>query len=107
MIRLSDLALPLDHSPEALEQAIHDRLGLAPGDLERVTLVRRGNDARKKHAIKLVYVLDLVVRDEARVLAAHAGDSHVRPSPDTSYRFPVQAPQGWAGERPVVIGAGP
>ncbi|MFM5906901.1 MAG: NAD(P)/FAD-dependent oxidoreductase, partial [Novosphingobium sp.] len=46
-------------------------------------------------------------RDEARVLAAHAGDSHVRPSPDTSYRFPVQAPQGWAGERPVVIGAGP
>ncbi|MFM5931005.1 MAG: NAD(P)/FAD-dependent oxidoreductase [Novosphingobium sp.] len=107
MIRLSDLALPLDHSPEQLEAAIHDRLGLAPGDLERVILVRRGNDARKKHAIKLVYVFDLVVRDEAAVLAAHAGDSHVRPSPDTAYKFPVRAPEGWSGERPVVIGAGP
>jgi glycine/D-amino acid oxidase-like deaminating enzyme len=24
-----------------------------------------------------------------------------------TYRFPVRAPEGWAGERPVVIGAGP
>ncbi|PLK27372.1 NAD(P)/FAD-dependent oxidoreductase [Novosphingobium sp. TH158] len=107
MIRLSDLALPLDHSPEDLEQAILARLGLSPGELERFVVVRRGNDARKKTAIKLVYVLDLVLHDEAKVLAEHAGDSHVRPTPDTSYRFPVRAPEGWAGERPVVIGAGP
>ena len=107
MIRLSDLALPLDHGPDALEAAIVDRLGLTPGALERFTVVRRGNDARKKTAIKLVYVIDLVVRDEAAVLARHADDSHVRPTPDTSYRFPVRAPAGYGGERPVVIGAGP
>ena len=107
MIRLSDLALPLDHAPEDLEAAITERLGLAPGQLERFAIVRRGNDARKKHAIRLVYVLDVVVQDDARVLAAHAGDSHVRPTPDTTYRFPMRAPEGWAGTRPVVIGAGP
>lgn len=107
MIRLSDLALPLDHTPEELEAAITARLALAPGQLERFTLVRRGNDARKKHAIKLVYVLDVVVQGEEAVLAAHAGDSHVRPSPDTSYHFPVRAPDGWQLTRPVVIGAGP
>jgi uncharacterized FAD-dependent dehydrogenase len=107
MIRLSDLALPLDHTPEQLEAAIVERLGLTPGQLERFTVVRRGNDARKKHAIKLVYVLDLIVQDEAAVLAAHDGDSHVRSTPDTSYRFPVRAPDDWRGERPVVIGAGP
>ncbi|MEY4159572.1 MAG: hypothetical protein RLZZ136_193 [Pseudomonadota bacterium] len=107
MIRLSDLALPLDHAPQDLEVAVCERLGIAPQALQRLTIVRRGNDARKKHAIRLVYVLDLVLRDEAAVLAAHAGDSHVRPSPDTSYRPPIMAPAGWQGERPVVIGAGP
>lgn len=112
MIRLSDLILPLDHSPDAIEAAVIDRLALAPGQLERFAVVRRGNDARKKSAIKLVYVIDLVVRDETAVLARHANDSHVRPAPDTSYRPPVRAPEGWSGRsedgtRPVVIGAGP
>ena len=107
MLRLSDLALPLDHTPEDLEAAIVARLGLKPGQLQRFSLVRRGNDARRKSAIKLVYVLDVAVADEAAVLAAHAADSHVRPTPDTTYTPPVHAPAGWAGERPVVIGAGP
>src|SRR4051812_19010550 len=107
MIRLSDLALPLNHGPDALEAAVVERLGLDAGQLERFTVVRRGNDARKKAANKLVYVLDLQGRDEAAVLARHAGDSHVRPTPDTAYRLPVRAPAGWSGERPVVIGAGP
>jgi uncharacterized FAD-dependent dehydrogenase len=107
MIRLTDLTLPLDHAPADLDAAVCERLGIAPAELERVTVVRRGNDARKKTAIKLVYSLDVLVADEAGVLARFEHDHHVRPSPDTSYRFPVMAPAGWAGQRPVVIGAGP
>lgn len=107
MLRLSDLALPLDHAPEDLPAAICERLGIAPGDLERFTVVRRGNDARKKSAIKLIYNVDVVLKDEARVLSAFEGDQHVRPTPDTSYRFVTRAPAGWTGPRPVVIGAGP
>jgi uncharacterized FAD-dependent dehydrogenase len=107
MIRLTDLALPLDHPPEDLGTAVCARLGIAPDNLERFTIARRGNDARKKSAIKLVYAIDALVKDEAAVLARFAGDPHVRPTPNTAYRFPVMAPQGWAGARPVVIGAGP
>ena len=107
MLRLSDLALPLDHGPADLQAAIIARLGLAPGQLRRFSVVRRGNDARKKTAIRLVYVIDLVVDEEADVLARHATDSHLRPTPDTAYHPPVRAPEGWGGERPVVIGAGP
>lgn len=107
MLRLSDLALPLDHAPEELEAAIVARLALAPGELRRFSVARRGNDARNKRAIKLVYVLDLVLADETAVLSRHAGDPHLRPTPDTTYRPPVRAPQGWSGPRPVVIGAGP
>lgn len=107
MIRLSNLILPLDHPPEAVEPAICARLGIEPKDLRSVRLARRGNDARKKAAIKLVYTFDLELADEAAVLAAHADDQHVRATPDTAYKFPVRAPEGWQGERPVVIGAGP
>lgn len=107
MLRLSDLKLPLDHSPEDLEAALCDRLGIAADDLVRFAIAKRGNDARRKSAIQLVYTLDVTLRDEAAILARHAGDKDLRPAPDTGYRFPVMAPADWRGPRPVVIGAGP
>jgi uncharacterized protein len=107
MIRLSNLSLPLDHAPNALEEAVIARLAIAPEALKSYVVARRGNDARKKSAIKLVYTIDATVADEAAVLATHADDPQIKPKPDTSYRFPVRAPEGWAGPRPVVIGAGP
>ena len=107
MIRVSDLALPLDHLPDALLPALAARLGVSEAAVLRHTLVRRGNDARKRGAIKLVYSFDVELADEAGVAAALAQDPHLRPAPDTAYRFPTRAPAGWQGLRPVVIGAGP
>jgi uncharacterized FAD-dependent dehydrogenase len=107
MIRLSGLSLPLDHPQDALAPAIEKRLALAPGQLNTFTLFKRGNDARRRNNIQLVYTLDVDVADEAEILARFAGDKDVRPTPDMAYRPPVHAPQGWSGKRPVVIGAGP
>lgn len=107
MLRLTELRLPLDHPPAALTEAICERLGITSEELERYTVARRGNDARKKSAIKLVYSVDVVVNDEAAVLARCADDPQVRPTPDTAYRFVTRAPAGYCGPRPVVIGAGP
>ena len=107
MLRINELKLPLDHAAEDLPAAICARLDIAPQDLIRFQIFRRGNDARKKHAILLTYVVDCVLTDEAEVLARFADDQNVKPTPDTSYKFPVMAPAGWDGERPVVIGAGP
>ncbi len=107
MIRLSGLKLPLDHAAEAMPPAICDRLGLQPQQLLGYAVVRRGNDARRKNAIQLVYTLDVEVGDEAAVLEQFAADHDVRPTPDTSYKFVGHAPKDWQGKRPVVIGAGP
>jgi uncharacterized FAD-dependent dehydrogenase len=107
MLRLTDLKLPLEHTPDELEAAICARLGVDRDDVLRHTIAKRGNDARRKSAIQLVYAVDVALRDEAQVLAHHAGDKDLRPSPDTAYRFPVIAPADWNGPRPVVIGAGP
>jgi len=107
MLRLSGLTLPLDHPDDAMPEAICARLGIARGDLLGHEIVRRGNDARKKSAILLVYTVDVALRDEAAVLARFTGDHDVRVRPDTAYRFVATAPEGWSGLRPVVVGAGP
>lgn len=107
MIRLSGLNLPLDHTADAIAPAICQRLGIAPADLLGYTLYRRGNDARRRNAIQLVYTFDIEAANEAEVLERFAGDKDVRPTPDMTYRPLVTAPSLWSGKRPVVIGAGP
>ncbi|WP_242151735.1 NAD(P)/FAD-dependent oxidoreductase [Sphingomonas sp. BAUL-RG-20F-R05-02] len=107
MIRLSGLYLPLDHAPEAIAPAICARLGIAAADLRGYTLYRRGNDARRRNAVQLVYTFDVDLDGEDAVLARLVGDKDVRPTPDMAYRPPVTAPVAWSGTRPVVIGAGP
>ncbi|HEX7872982.1 MAG TPA: NAD(P)/FAD-dependent oxidoreductase [Sphingobium sp.] len=107
MLRLSGLTLPLDHTDEAMPDGIAARLNIPRADLIDWSVVRRGNDARRKSAILLVYTVDVTVRDEAAVLERFAKDHDVRPRPDTDYKFPAIAPPGWSGLRPVVIGAGP
>lgn len=107
MLRITELKLPLDHTPQALEDAIVERLGITPAELVRYAIARRGNDARRKSAIKLVYAIDVTLTDEAAVLARLAGDPHVRPTPDTAYRFVTTAPAPADAPRPVVVGAGP
>jgi uncharacterized FAD-dependent dehydrogenase len=106
MLRVSELKLPLDHPPEALPAAIASRLGVDEGDLLRWSVWKRAHDARKKSAILKVYILDVEVRDEAAVSARLAGDPHVRPTPDVSYRPVATAPPSMR-LRPVVVGAGP
>src|SRR5215471_21610989 len=104
MLRVSEIRLPLDHSPEALRRAIAAKLRVAPRDLKRFDVFKRGADARKKSAIVYVYIVDAEVADEAAVLRRR--DPHVQPTPDMEYRFVARAPPR-AFQRPVVIGAGP
>jgi uncharacterized protein len=101
MIRLTEIRLPLDHPPEALEAAIRARLGGAA--VRGFTIFRRGYDARNPKRIMLAYTLDVEAEGEAALLA---GDATLRVSPDTGYRFVARAPAGMT-ERPIVIGTGP
>ena len=115
MLRITELRLPLAHPPEALRTALLARLGLADADLAGFSLFKRSFDARKKSAVVLIYTLDATLAagvDEAALLARHAGDVQIRPSPDTRYRLLAQAPADFAllpdaRPRPVVIGFGP
>jgi uncharacterized FAD-dependent dehydrogenase len=106
MLRLTEIKLPLGHTPQALDAAIRERLRLPAADIVSHTVIRCGHDARKKSAIALIYTLDVAVRDEAAVLARAKDDKRIRPAPDTEYKFVARAQKGLQ-ERPLVIGAGP
>lgn len=106
MIRLIELRLPLEHSPEALKTAILEKLGIAASDLTSFTIFKRGYDARKRTAIMLVYTLDVEVANETELLKRLAKDPQVSPSPDTRYHFVAQAPKELP-HRPLIIGFGP
>jgi uncharacterized FAD-dependent dehydrogenase len=108
MLRITELRLPLDHAEGALRPAIVARLGIPGADLTRFTVFKRSHDARKKSAIQLTYTVDCELRDEPAVFARLTGQPHIRPAPDTAYRFVGHAPVDWPTDRrPLVIGFGP
>ncbi|MDG6093966.1 NAD(P)/FAD-dependent oxidoreductase [Acetobacter sp. AN02] len=111
MLRLTEVRLPLDHTPEDLTHAAADRMGVGPDDVRSLEIIRRGYDARQRGRIRLVYTLDAEVADEAAVLARIAGKPNISPAPDMAYRFvDINAPALTSRLdylRPVVIGAGP
>jgi len=111
MLRITELRLPLTHSEDALRPAVLKRLGLADdAELKAFSVFKRSYDARKKSAIVLIYTIDCELSDEAAVLQLFAGDVHVRPAPDTAYKFVGHAPVDFASSgtpRPLVIGFGP
>ncbi|MDO9387772.1 MAG: NAD(P)/FAD-dependent oxidoreductase [Thiobacillus sp.] len=106
MLRLTELKLPLDHPPEALRAAILKHLELADDELVGFSIFKHSYDARKKHALLMVYAVDVEVRNEAALLKKFRDDRHLAPTPDMAYQFVGHAPENLT-ERPIVVGFGP
>ncbi len=109
-IRLTEIKLPLDHSPEALRLAACHRLNIQDTDLLELKIFRRGYDARKKSDIYFIYTLDVATQDNAGALAWAKKNvktsAHVNTTPDTEYKIVAHAPSR-DFLRPVVVGTGP
>ena len=107
VIRITELPLPLDYSPETLRQAVLGRLALPADSLIDLALYKRSYDARRKNsAISFICIVDVTVRDESTVLQRLAGDRHVGIAPDMSYH-PVARASPQLQERPLIVGFGP
>ena len=108
MLRLTEIKLPLEHADNALQEAILQTLHIKPADLARFTVFKRSFDARKA-VIMQVYIVDVVLASavlEITLVAQHAGNPHISPTPDMAYRPAGTAPADLA-LRPVVVGFGP
>lgn len=108
MIRINELSLPIDHTPDELRRAIVKRLNADDASVVSFNVFKRSYDARKKSGgvLLFVYVVDVEVVDETGVLQAFAADKNIRVSPDTNY-YPVATAPKDLNERPLIIGFGP
>ncbi len=107
MIRLSELKLPLDASPQDLNDAVCGKLKITPAELLDCKLFKLSFDACKAELLQ-VFIVDVTLPPavEQRLLQQHAHNPHVRPTPDMVWQAPAQAPVD-IGQRPVVVGFGP
>ena len=97
MIRISNLSLPVDGDLEQLRKRAARALGLRPGQLGELEIVRQSIDARNRSEVHYVYTVELSMPQEERL---------VENAPERqAYAFPA------AGRRsalpPVVVGMGP
>lgn len=109
MIRLTEIKLPLNHAPEDLTTAITTKLKISAEQMASFVMFKRGYDARNKRNIQLIYTLDIILTDSDLandLLVQFESDNHIKPTPDTSYKYVGKAPENLT-ERPVVIGFGP
>lgn len=106
MLRLSQIKLPLNHSPEELEAAIVKKLGIQSEDLLRYSIYKRSYDARKKNNILFVYIVDVETTRDRYHLQRLRSDNQVSETPDMDYKPVAHAPENCT-IRPIVIGAGP
>ncbi|SMC29323.1 hypothetical protein SAMN02745857_03762 [Andreprevotia lacus DSM 23236] len=106
MLRITELRLPLDHTPEELTAATLQRLSIPASRLLSTLVFKRSYDARKGKPMMFIYTLDLEVKDEAALLRKFADDRNIGVTPDTGYHFVGQAPAQLA-HRPVIVGFGP
>ncbi len=132
MIRVSELKLPLtdlpvpplraadasfeteaDRAPApqpiaALRRLAAQALGVPETALAELQVFKRSFDARKAQLLA-VFIVDVALADpaqEAALLARHANNPHIQPSPDMAWHPVGQAPTQLE-ERPVVVGFGP
>lgn len=108
MIRLNQVILPLDHCENALQDYVLNTLSISEQQLVKIHVFKRGYDARKKNRIKLIYTLDISLKDvdEEKLLNSFKNNQNVRVSPDTQYKYVATAPANLT-ERPIVVGMGP
>lgn len=112
MLRITEIKLPVEnaqsltHQADEIKAALLKRLEIPASDLIHFEIFKRGVDARKSHAILYVYSLDVEVKNEAKILAKFRKDAHIKPAPDTEYKYVTRntAPDT---PRPVVVGFGP
>ena len=110
MIRLTELKLPVqlvtdEHKEiELLYQLLKDKYRIKESDVLEFNLFKKAVDARKKSQVLYVYSVDLVCRDELKILD--------RQYPNCSVQEIVNFEPEITGKlklkyRPVVIGFGP
>ena len=103
-LKVSNLALPLDESEEALPDLLAGRLGVSRSEIARWSILKRSLDARRRDEIRFIYAAEVELSDPER--ESGADRPGVSRSERQSFRWPTPGTAP-IGHRPVVVGSGP
>lgn len=98
MIRISGIKLDLKHSEEDILKAIEKRLN---AKIDNFKISNKSIDARNKQSIKIVYSVDVSVRNED----IYVDDNMIKKIEEFIYE--IKDLGMYKGLRPVVVGSGP
>ena len=104
MIRISQLKLPYDQSKEALQEKIAKTLKLN-GEFS-YELRRQSLDARHPDDKLFVYAVDVMVKDEKKVMRKMINHNNITLINEAPFSLPAPG-SGILKERPVIVGSGP
>ncbi len=102
MLRINQMKLPVGHTEEELIKRVKKLLRCE--EIQKITIVRRSIDARKKPELYFNYILNIQIKNQASVYRK-CDKKQVLIWEEMPYRFPVTAYKGCT--RPVIIGTGP
>lgn len=105
MIRIGNLKLNLDENEALLTKRAARALGVAPGEIQKLNIVKKAVDARDKTRVCFVYSVDVSVHgDEKKIVSrVKRGDITLLPREEKRAVPSPILPK----LRPVVVGAGP
>lgn len=104
MIRIRDISLAPEHEAGALLYEAAKALGVSASEIQKLTIVRRSIDARKKPEVKVIYTVDAALKSSENKILKRCRSKRVSVAPVNGYRVPRAQPKE---DRPVVIGFGP
>ena len=105
MIRLTQIKLPADHTPEMLTKKAAKLLRISPEEIRELHIRKRSLDARKKPELFYSYTVDVSVKREAELIHK-LKNPQISLCKEVRYRFP-ESGETVLKERPLIIGTGP
>ena len=104
-IRINNITLNLDDSEEILEKKVCKKLKIDKNDINKLIIIKKSIDARKKHDIKFNYCLDVICDKEKKILSKiHDKDVKFE---EIKERELITKGDIELESRPVVVGFGP
>ena len=104
MIRITQLKLPVEHTPEQLKKKIAKTLKCAE-DTFSYEIVRQSLDARHKDDKKFVYTVDVKTAAEQKILR-RVHNNNIMSINKKNYQFPLPGTEKLE-HVPVIVGSGP
>lgn len=104
-IRINNINLSIDDDLDVLEKKVCKKLNISKDNINKLNIIKRSIDARKKNDIKLNYSIDVICDNEKKILSKiHDKDIKVEEIKEIEVIKPGTQELKY---RPVVVGFGP